>query len=309
MTTNATARTKVSRPGGAPAAHGPLVVLALAAGLASLPGCGFSIWSHPRADLTATTGQAAKKDLPAEIAETRAAMALSPTEAWLPYRLGALYMAADSTARAEQAFRQALAIDPYHAPTLSMLSRLYFQSGHHADAIEMLEKARAHPQGFAGGMPVELLEGLALHYDAVDRLGDARAVMRAAHPESDAGASSAVVFFTLRGESVQGAGDLAERAVRARPKSAVDQNNFGVTRLKAGDADAAERAFEKAIDLDASLPGPYYNMAILAKYYRLDDEAAEKWFRRYRERASEDPDGLAQALEQSRPKALAERKD
>jgi hypothetical protein len=50
-------------------------------------------------------------------------------------------------------------------------------------------------------------------------------------------------------------------------------------------------------------------MAILEKFYRLDDDAARKWFRRYRERSSADPDNLAQVLDAGAADPVAERKD
>ena len=119
---------------------------------------------------------------------------------------------------------------------------------------------------------------------------------------------SAGVYVALRGDAPDSASAAAAGLVREHPQSAVNQNNYGITRLRAGDPEAASNAFLLAIELDASLPGPYYNLAILEKYYRLDDAAAERWFRKYRERATDDPDGLAQGFEKSAPK-VAEKKD
>jgi Flp pilus assembly protein TadD len=81
--------------------------------------------------------------------------------------------------------------------------------------------------------------------------------------------------------------------VRDEPKRAANQNNYGITRLRAGDPDGAREAFQKAIKLDPTLPGPYYNLAILEKFYLFDDAAAAKWYAAYRARSSDDPDGLA----------------
>jgi len=272
--------------------------------LATLSGCGLSPFSG-RADVTEAPLVPRPADVPDDAAGTRARMALEPGEAFWPYRLGVLMAAADSAQAAEAALRSALALDPGHAPSLALLSRLLFEQGRHAEAIRDLESARAN--AFPGGMPAPLLEGLALHYDAVDRLTDARAAL-AAIPSGER-PGSARVYLTLRGDAPGEADGLAGEAAKREPKSAVNQNNLGIARLRAGDPDAAAKAFEKAIDLDASLPGPYYNMAILEKFYRFDDPAAAKWFRRYRERATADPDGLAGVIGGDEAHPIAERKE
>ena len=74
------------------------------------------------------------------------------------------------------------------------------------------------------------------------------------------------------------------------------QNNFGITKLRAGDVRAAREAFLAAIELDAKLPGPYYNLAILEQFYTFDEPAARRWFDAYWQRAKDDPDSLVRAL-------------
>src|SRR4029453_3853658 len=82
----------------------------------------------------------------------------------------------------------------------------------------------------------------------------------------------------MRGASPDSANAAAAAMVRDRPKSAANQNNAGIARLRAGDPDGAEKLFQRAIELDSRLPGPYYNLAILEKFYRLDDSGAGRWF-------------------------------
>jgi tetratricopeptide (TPR) repeat protein len=278
-------------------------LLALALALVLTSGCGVSLFHGP-ADVTQAPLVPGAVKVPDDIEGTRARIALEPNEAFWHYRLGVLHSEAGSPREAEAALRAAIALVPAHAASLALLSRVCFAAGRHAEAIRDLEAARA---AFPAGMPAALLEGLALHYDAVDRIEDARATLAAA-PEGDRG-GSARVYLKLRGDVSPETDALAAETAKLGPKSAANQNNLGIARLRGGDPDAAARAFEKAIDIDPALPGPYYNMAILEKFYRFDDAAAARWFGRYRERASADPDGLAGLIGGDDARPIAERKD
>src|SRR4030095_2768425 len=125
------------------------------------------------------------------------------------------------------------------------------------------------------GFPPALRVGLALHYDAIGRADLARTAL-AGVPSREREASASVLLI-LRGQSPDSATDLANQALHDAPKSAVSQNNFGITRLRAGDPEAARRAFLSAIAIDPRLPGPYYTLAILDKFYALDDSQAAHW--------------------------------
>ncbi len=286
-------------PGMAPAA---LLLAAL-----TLNGCGATLFGH-RIGFPGGKQAPRGERVHDAIGEAREQSALAPREPYWPYRVAQLCLAADSAAQAESALETALERDRSYAPALSLLSKLYFDSGRHSEAVRLLESARSSPGGFPGGFPRTLLVGLALHYDALGQPDQARAVM-AELPGRERGARSAEVYLTLRGPGPDAAAEPAGAALREDPRSAVNQNNYGVTRLRAGDPEAARRAFQSAIELDAKLPGPYYNLAILEKYYLLDDEAAAKWFRLYRERSSDDPDGLREVFGKSDAKQLADKKE
>jgi len=197
--------------------------------------------------------------------------------------------ASRASARAE--LENALAIDSLYAPALSLLSKLDFEDSRHEEAVRRLETTRGLAQRRGERLPTALLEGLALHYDALDR-PDLAAGILAGHPEAARETPSTAVYLTLRSAQPEAADALALAALKRNEKSAVNQNNFGITRLRAGDVEAAHAAFLAALELDPSLPGPYYNLAILEKYYRLDDGAATRWMASYRERSTADPDGL-----------------
>jgi len=241
---------------------------------------------HPRSTKGKKTG---KTD---ELSVARLEAQRNPIEPYWPHRIAELCYYADSLPQAEAALREAIRRDSSYAPSLALMSQICFQAGRHAEAVRLLEAARARPGAFPEGVPATLLAGLALHYDALDRFDWANAVMREAARRDPQETRSALVYLTLRGDHPDSATALAAAAANDEPRSAANQNNYGITRLRAGDVDGAKRSFQKAIDLDPALAGPYYNLAILEHFYTFDEEAAARWFAKYRERSSADPDSL-----------------
>jgi predicted Zn-dependent protease len=232
-----------------------------------------------------------------KLAEARDQAALDPGQPYWPYRSAQVYVEHDSLARAEAALQAALARDPGYLPALMLLSKLYYDSGRNSDGVALLEAARTRPGAFPEGVPAPLLAGLALHYEALGRHDLASGVVSDAK-RTDAGrAGTALVYVTLRGDHPEAAADLAKAALDDNPHSAANQNNYGITRLRAGDPAEARRAFMAAIDRDPELPGPYYNLAILEKFYLFEDQEAARWYQAYRKRSHADPDSLAGVFE------------
>jgi len=282
-----------------------LWVLMLGLCLASLSGCALRGVGQ-RAGPPGGTQETRRSGLEARLVEVREQAGLDPGEPYWLYRAAEIYLEADSSVAAEAALQTALARDPVYAPALSLLSRLYYKSGRHELAVARLEAARATP----AGLPPALLAGLALHYDALDRVAEARAVMAQIPHSQLRDAGSALVYLTLRGERPDSATTLADAALDQNSKSAANHNNLGITKLRAGDPVAARRAFLKAIDIDPKLPGPYYNLAILEKYYLFDDPAASRWFKAYAQRSRQDPDSLYGVFYRNeRPPSLAGKED
>lgn len=244
-----------------------------------------------------------------QIVEARDRSSLAPDEPYWPFRLAELLVTTDSLAGAETALLASLDRRPFHAPALSLLSKLYFESGRHREAVTMFDSLAARPGGFPDGMPPVLLEGLALHYDALDETDNAAAVLSRIAPRDRERMGASLVYLTLRGQSPDSAAPTASAELKRDGKSAVNQNNYGITRLRAGDPQSAREAFHRAMEIDSDLPGPYYNLAILEKYYEYNDEAASGWFRLYKERSQDDPDGLFDVFANGEPSATVERKD
>jgi tetratricopeptide (TPR) repeat protein len=272
-----------------------------------LGGCAVSIMGK-RIGLPARGDAPHESSLQKDLREMREAAVLAPAAPYWPYRIAELYESADSLARAESALEQSLARDPAYAPALALRASFDYRAGRHERAIQSLEAALARHGAYPEGPPRELVEGLALHYEALGRDEKARQLLEAS-PSRKRDAAPAMVYLTLLGPAPETAAAIAESAVRDDSKSAANQNNFGITRLRAGDPFGARKAFEKAAQLDSSLAGPFYNLAILEKYYLFNDEAAGRWFARYWGKSQDDPDGLATVFGKSARRDLAQDED
>jgi tetratricopeptide (TPR) repeat protein len=270
-------------PGSSPAAD-VLVLLVLASLLAG--GCSLNRFAHRGAT---EVKSARRPDGPLGFREQSA---LHPAEPYWLFRLGQWYFAADSLPQAQAALEASLARDPVYAPSMALLSKLDFVTGRNQEAVKMLEPVRAHPEAFADDIRPSLLAGLAIHQDALGHPEAAEeAIAKLDRPDLRQ-TGSALVYVRLRGPHPESADSLAAAALERNPGSAVDLNNDGITRLRAGDVTGARRAFQSAAERDPSLPGPYYNLAILEKYYLFDETAAVGDFRKYWARSHDDPDSL-----------------
>jgi len=233
---------------------------------------------------------------------------LEPAEAYWPFRAGEILASRDSLREAESMLKVALERDPNYPAALSLLSRVWFEQGRHADAVALLEAARSRPGAFPNGVPQELLVGLALHYDALDRPDQARAVLASAGKPGDH-SRSGVVYLALRGAVSDSLAGVSKNDIAGGAHTAAEHNNLGIVKLRSGDPVGARKEFQAAIDQDPKLAGPYYNLAILEKFYLLDDDAAERWFRAYRQRSSADPDSLFAVFGRNPGHKLAQEED
>jgi Flp pilus assembly protein TadD len=108
--------------------------------------------------------------------------------------------------------------------------------------------------------------------------------------------ATARTYVKLRGEGFLDAEATAREALDANPKSAANHNNLGICLLYDGKPFAAREAFEAALAIDPQLPGALYNLAIVETVYDFDPDAGRRWFDRYLEVASDDPDDLKSLL-------------
>lgn len=278
----------------------------LLAATVSVTGCSLKLFGH-RSELPVGGPKQTDSGEPGDITEARQRVATFPDDPYWPYRLGRFYVDADSVSEGEAALQSALARDPAYAPALALLSKLCFESGRHAEAVRMLEPVRSRPDAFPNDTRQALLAGLALHLDALGRPDLAGATIPSPADADLKRTGPAMVYLSLRGDRPDSAASLARATLREDSRSAVNLNNYGITQLRAADPKAARKAFMEAIERDPNLPGPYYNLAILEKYYLFDDDAASRWFRDYWKRSHQDPDSLVGVFADSAPKSVAQK--
>ncbi len=242
---------------------------------------------------TRTPHDGAAESVPHDpLGEARARMQQNPNEPFWPYRVAQLQSAAGFAPQAEDALRMAIARDSAYVPALTTLSRMLYEQGRYDEGVKLLAPVREHKVAVPDDDRAAVLSGLALHEAARGRDDAARATLaELAHDERDE-ALGASAWLAVRGTENATALTLTEKAVKAAPKSAANHNNRGIALLRGADPDAAAREFERAIELDPSRPGPYYNLAILERWYRLDHAAAAKRFQQYWTRSRSDPDSL-----------------
>ncbi len=254
--------------------------------LVLLAGCSGALRSNPSVNARGDAFDAAAwRDA---MVDARAALATAPEDPGVLHHIAQLYAAADSSDLALEFCERVLAAHPDHHIALSLWSKLQFEQGEHDEAIARIEASRDRQ----GALPDALRTGLALHYDAIGRWEESAREFDQVHTPN-----SAKVYHVLRGDHFLQAGELATAALEADPHSAASHNNFGITRLYAGDPERAREAFLRALELDPTASGALYNLAIVDAFYFFDEAQGRAWFERYRATgAVDDPDGLTELL-------------
>ena len=235
-----------------------------------------------------------------DLATLRRQSALARGEAYWPHRISMLQLA---QARPDSALfynGEALRRDPDFAAALSLRSRVLYQQQRYQEAADMLRAAEARQ-----ALSPALLAGLALHLERLEDYDAADAIYARLEPAPET--SGVLIYRRLSGEEFQQALELAEQAVARDPNDAQTLNNYAVALLYAGAPSRAKEQLLRAHELDAKLPGPLYNLAIVDRYYFFDAAASRQWLSDYLRLSSEDPDGLVESFAQADAQAQPEK--
>ena len=136
-----------------------------------------------------------------------------------------------------------------------------------------------------------LRASLALNYEAMGDADKADAAL-ASCTASARDAQCPRLLASLRKNDPKALLADAKSALDADGKSAANHNNYGIALLVAGKPFDARDEFKKALDLDATLAGALYNMAIVQTFYFFDDTSGRDWYARYMKVGTDDPDNL-----------------
>lgn len=206
------------------------------------------------------------------------AAAMGPRDrADLLHNVGLAWQALGDPARAEAAYRGALAAVPDQAAAATNLGNLLFAAGKTAEAEAQLRAALAAEPGVA-----DRSYNLANLLAATGRAAEAEALYREAlrlDPRSAGASNNLGRELAAKGDHA-GAVAAYERALAAEPGNAAAWHNLGLSLEALGRAAEAEAAYRRAIEAAPRLAAPYNNLAILL-YRRGDRDGARTMLARF----------------------------
>lgn len=196
---------------------------------------------------------------------------MSSASAKALFEQGLAHHQAGRLAEAEQAYRQALKLNPRHADSLHLWGVIAAQGGHPDMAVERISKAIA-----INSRSDSYHCNLGLSLASLGRLDAAEAAYRRAlslNPRSHEA-------WNNLGLALREAGKLAEavqcfrQAAEAAPQAPESLNNLGLTLMDLENQAEAEQAFQQAIALRQNYAEAHYNLGNLYRAAGLWDPAA-----------------------------------
>jgi tetratricopeptide (TPR) repeat protein len=171
-----------------------------------------------------------------------------PDNPWGRYMLGLSAWKAGDLARAEQAFDEALTLDPTHLKSMLNSTRVLLERGKAAAALERIDMALelAPQSGETFRLHGRVLSELGRNDEAITAYQRAAAL-----DEKDAWAMNNLgLLYIQLGRYSEALPPLA-RAAQLRPRSPVFQNNLGQALERLGHIAQARQAYEAALTADS----------------------------------------------------------
>ena len=181
-----------------------------------------------------------------------------PANPWGHYMLGLSAWKSGDLARSEQAFEQALSIDPMHVKSLVNLSRVFIEEKRYDDALDRLTAAAdINPES------TEVFRLLGRTYVAQGKTSEAMDAYRRAIEvnELDAWSMNNLGLLLLETKRADEALPLLARAVELRQGVPSFHNNLGMALEHTGDFTAAAAAYQAALAADPGYDKAKRNLA------------------------------------------------
>ncbi|MGH7518810.1 MAG: tetratricopeptide repeat protein [Gemmatimonadales bacterium] len=171
-----------------------------------------------------------------------------PDNPWGRYMLGLSAWKAGDLSRAEQAFDEALTLDPTHLKSMLNSTRVLLERGKGDEALERINTAieTAPQSGEAFRLRGRALAELGRNDEAIEAYQRAAAL-----DEEDGWAMNNLgLLYIQLGRYTEALPPLA-RATEIKPRSPVFQNNLGQALERLGHVSQAKQAYEAAISSDS----------------------------------------------------------
>ena len=200
-----------------------------------------------------------RKDWPVLLEHSRRWTKAQPGSGIAWYSLGIAYFKAGQSAKAIEAYQQALRINPEHAEAWNNLGLAYAEAGQFAKAIEATQQAlRINPEY------ADAWSNLGVTYDAVGQSAKAIEAYQQAlriNPEFSEAWTNLGLVYGKAGQSAK-AIEATQQALRINPEHAVVWYNLGVTYDAAGQSAKAIEAYQLALRINPEFAEAWDNLGV-----------------------------------------------
>lgn len=188
--------------------------------------------------------------------------------------LGEVYTTQKNWAKAEEAYRKAISIDPSNFTAYSLLGQLFLVQNSADKAIREFENVlKVNPRSTQAHIV------LAVIHESVDNAGKAKFHYREAlrlDPQSPVAANNLAWILAETGESLQEAASLARLASTRLPNVPNVMDTLGWVYYKTGAYDSAVDVLKECVQRSPKNPAYHYHLGM--SYFKLGDRVRAKTY-------------------------------